>query len=255
MSEERILEQFLKEIELFAGIKISLDKKSLIQNRLRKRAQETGHSKIEDYLALCLNKKDEIELCAQLLATHKTEWFREFVHYEFLARKFKSKQMDQVKVWSAACSSGEELYSTLFLLLKLGYAPDQFRLLGTDLSQIILKKAISLPENDEFKKELQKLSSKTTDPYLHEKVKLALQSSVKFRQFNLIQDRLPNDLKFDVIFVRNVLIYFDESTIKNLIEVFIKQLTPGGLIITGLSEPLKTHSKLKPVGPSIYELI
>lgn len=248
------LQKFFHGVETYSGIKLGHDKVSLLQNRLRDRLDELQIQDLDDYNAILLTDPFEMQICSELLTTHKTEWFREIVHYEFLQEQLvKRNKNETFTFWSAACSSGQELYSTLFLLLKNRYDPSQFRLLGTDLSSMILDKARTLHETDEFARQVSNFKVRNPGADVDNIMKRAIQNSVKFKEFNLLHTDVFVGIKFDVIFLRNVLIYFDAENVKKVVDRLSSCLKPGGYLITGLSEPLgNDHKKLVKIGPSIY---
>lgn len=249
----RVLADIIKQS---TGINLTPDKNTLIETRLNRRLYDLGLQSLGDYIQLMQNEKVEMQNCIEMLTTHKTEWFREIVHFTWLKEFLGQRDRNQkIKIWSAACSTGPEVYSLLFLLLKEGLAPNQFRILGTDISQAVLNQALNLPNSEEFKRQFDLLLRGCSDKIqLHNSMQMALQSSIKFREFNLVSDHLAADLKFDVIFLRNVLIYFDRPTVHQVCKNLESHLNPGGFLVLGLTESLHNEiPELRVVGNSIYQ--
>lgn len=259
MGELRLspLDIFLTEIERAAGLKLNIDKMSLIENRLRPRLMALKLNDLEEYYKFACNDQEEFQVCLEHLVTHKTEWFREIEHFQFVQKQLKQYRTHNTPfmAWSAACSSGEELYSLFFLLIKNGFQHDAFKLLGTDVSRPILNKALALSESRAFSEQAQLLQTKFPSHNIIPQIELALEHSVKFRQHNLVTSPPLEGLKFDVIFLRNVLIYFDPQTVKQVVTKLTKNLKPNGYFIIGMSESLG-HSvpELERVASSVYKL-
>lgn len=244
-------------IKQHSGISIKTEKNFLIQTRLQNRLAELNITDLHDYVSLLRASNKEIQICIELLTTHKTEWFREIVHFQWLKSELKKRpnSAQPFLVWSAACSSGAEAYSLLFLLLKEGFTHNQIRILGTDISLPILDKAKNLPAESEF--QLQKdylIRSVHNKSKIEEELKIALKQSVKFKQFNLIKDQLILPFQFDVIFLRNVLIYFDRPTVLEVCKNVSRYLKPNGYLVIGISESLHDEiPELVSIGNSVYQ--
>ncbi len=244
-------------IQQNSGISIKTEKNFLIQTRLQNRLTELNISDLHDYVALLRASPKEIQICVELLTTHKTEWFREIVHFQWLKSELKKrpKGAKPFLVWSAACSSGAEVYSLLFLLLKEGLTHTQIRILGTDISLPILDRAKKLPEEAEF--QLQKdylIRSVRNKAKIQDELNISLKQSVKFKQFNLIKDQLILPFQFDVIFLRNVLIYFDRATVLEVCKNISRYLKPNGYLVIGISESLHDEiPEFVSIGNSVYQ--
>jgi chemotaxis protein methyltransferase CheR len=240
-----------------SGICIKTDKNYLIQSRLQNRLIELQIQDLNNYVNLILDDSDEMQVCIELLTTHKTEWFREIVHFQWLKKELANYQNTSkpFSVWSGACSSGAEVYSLLFLLLKEGLNSNQIKILGTDISTPILDRAVNLPFEPEFS--IQKdflLKNSKNAAKIEKELESALVRSIKFKYFNLIKDKLDLPFKFDVIFLRNVLIYFDRPTVLMVCQNLGHYLKPNGHLVLGISESL--HDELpefKAIGNSVYQ--
>lgn len=240
-----------------SGIFLTPNKDFLIQTRLQKRVAELGFTSFSQYAELLEKNPNELAICIECLTTHKTEWFREIVHYQWLKEQLPKMTAPgrTINIWSAACSSGPEVYSLLFLLLKSGLNHNQFKILGTDISRPILDKAINLPGKPEFEEQKAYLLRHVpVRERVEWELRHALQHSVKFRIFNLMEDQINVPMKFDVIFLRNVLIYFERDVVLRVCRNLVRQLHPGGHLVLGLSETLSDDvPELEYIGNSIYK--
>lgn len=253
-----VLKKISELIKANSGIDIIPEKFPLIQYRLQKRLTQLKITSLKDYLNLIITSPSELQISIEHLTTHKTEWFREIVHYQWLKSHFSTLRDTHrpLFLWSAACSFGREVYSLLFLLIKSGFMHNEIRLLGTDISTQALKKAVGLPQTDEFSFELNRLIKKTMDPEkIKREISLSIEKSIRFGIFNLLDDKLSEKTKFDVVFLRNVLIYFDEKTIIQTCRNIEKYIRPNGFLIIGLTETLPEELiEFKKIGKSIYQL-
>lgn len=257
--DEIVLKELSDLVKKTAGLDIKPEKTFLFETRLKRHLEKLQISSIPDYIDSLKSDSEELQACVEMLTTHKTEWFREMIHYKWLKSELPIllKQSPVLRIWSAACSSGPEVYSTLFLLLKEGLAHSQFRLLGTDISRAILEKAIQLPEEPDFEQQKNLLIKHAQDKMtVNEEIDLAIKNSIRFREFNLIHDEITFLHKFDVIFLRNVLIYFDQQTVLKVCKNLCRHLRPEGYLIIGLTESLNGElPELVTKGNSIYQYL
>lgn len=253
--------QFRTMIYDIAGISMSQAKKSLVSGRLAKRVKHHGFGSYDDYFKLLMkNEGDgELQMAIDLLTTNETYFFREPKHFEFMRDKVlpMRKAGKPFRVWSAASSSGEEPYSLAMLLADvLGESP--WELLGSDISSRILERARSglyaMERNEGIPKHyLTRFCLKgigTQDgKFLIAK---ELRNRVRYQHVNL-NESLPTLGEFDVIFLRNVMIYFDMETKRQVVARMIPLLASGGYLIIGHSESLNgVTDELKVVMPSVY---
>jgi chemotaxis protein methyltransferase CheR len=239
------------------GINLGDSKKSLIESRLNKRLSQLNLQSFKDYLALIEKNPAERAQLIEALTTHKTEWFREPVHFNSLPRRSDFKNKNYF-FWSAAASTGEEAYSVAIDLMQKGWSPADFKILGTDISQIVLNVAsrgqyskAQIESDKNFKLISQYLLLNSNNLY---EVRPEIQNSIKFRPFNLIDSSKNFGIKFDTIFLRNVLIYFDKESTQKALCNLLKHLSPGGYLVLGLSETIKDLPKgLVSVGHSVYK--
>ncbi len=252
-----------------SGIHLKDEKKSLINSRLGKVLRQRNLNSYTDYYNLIVNDNtgNEIIQLLDLVSTNKTFFFREYNHFEYLNSKIipditrNNEKSHQIDIWSAGCSSGEEAYS-LAITLKEFFktSMDWFiKITATDISTIVLSKAQNgIYHQSEFENVSDHLIKKYFqygvehwDGYL--RVKKELKSIIQFQRFNLL-DKFNSLRKFDVIFCRNVLIYFDKDTQQSIISKFAEQLNPKGYLIVGHSESLfNIKHNLIYIKPTIYQ--
>lgn len=244
-----------------AGISLSPAKKPLVSGRLAKRLKQHQLNSYGDYFRMLVSGRhpEEVQTAVDLLTTNETYFFREPKHFEFLRDKIlPNRQSGKVfRVWSAASSSGQEAYSTAMLLAdKLNGQP--WEIVASDISTQVLDKARSgLYPIDQAKNISQRYLSNfclkgvgsQSGSFLIDK---SLRNRVSFMQVNL-NTALPQLGEFDVVFLRNVMIYFDQETKRQVVSRILSQVRTGGYLIIGHSESLNgVVDDLKPVLPSIY---
>jgi chemotaxis protein methyltransferase CheR len=242
-----------------AGIRLGAEKKALLCGRLAKRLRQRGLESYDDYYALIVRQDPaELQTAIDLLTTNETYFFREPKHFEFLSRRLAAgKPSGALRVWSAACSSGEEPYSIAMVLAEvLGDA--SWEIVATDISTRVLERARTGHYPIERAKGIPqrylsayclKGAGEHAGTFLVEK---KLRQRVTFRHLNLLE--LPSDLgSFDVVFLRNVLIYFDVPTKRQVVESIATRLKPGGHLLIGHSESLHGITDvLAGEGPATY---
>jgi len=247
-----------------AGISMPDSKKTLVVGRLSKRLRARNCTSFTQYLKLvgCGNEEQELQTMVDLLTTNETYFFREEQHFEFLRKVILPEHArgQPFDVWSAASSTGEEVYTIAMVLadeLGLG-AP--WSVLGSDLSTQVLAKAQrgqywldrvrGLPQESLRKYCLKGVRSQEGSFVIAPE----LRRHTRFMQINLNQP-LPQLGKFHVIFLRNVMIYFDNPTKKQVVERLARQLHPHGWLIIGHSESLNGITDcVRPIKPTIYRL-
>ena len=229
-----------------AGLCFADNKKSLVASRLGTRIQRLGLDDYRAYLALLSRDAGggELQVALNLLTTNETYFFREPAHYELLERELAALQPQRLRLWSAASSFGDEAYSVAMLLADLqrrGGLGDDWSILGTDISDRVLQAASSAVFPEE---RLRDVSLERRRRYCLRgegdavglvQVAPQLRSRLRFGWLNLtrpIEDLGP----FDVVFLRNVLIYFDPDTKVEVVDRVLSQLRPGGLFFLGTAE-------------------
>ncbi len=244
-----------------SGIKLVPAKRQLVIGRLQRLATERGMDNLDDYVNLILRGDDEKELTKVVdrLTTNETYFFREPAHFEFMSEMLAQRRPggDTFRVWSAASSSGEEAYSIAMLLAdKIG--PRGWEIVGTDLSTAMVEAArkglypLERARNTSAQY-LKRFCKKGSGPYEGQLlVNKELRANTKFMQANLMQP-LPDIGKFDVVFLRNVLIYFEPEAKLDIVRRVAPQIKPGGYLFTGHSESISNlPTGMSPVKPAIY---
>ncbi|RZT75875.1 chemotaxis protein methyltransferase CheR [Azospira oryzae] len=246
-----------------AGIQLSDAKKVLLVGRLSRRLKHYGLSTFAQYYQLVTSPQEsrELQTMVDLLTTNETYFFREPKHFDYLAQEIlphKAKPGVPFNIWSAACSSGEEPYTLAMVLAEhLGNRP--WQVVGSDISTVVLAKAQAghyplertegIPPQYLKKYCLKGVRSQEGTLLVAKE----LRERVRFLQVNLTKPA-PDLGPFDVIFLRNVMIYFDMETKRKVVENLITRLKPGGTFIVGHSESLNgITDRLKCLRPTIYE--
>ena len=248
----------------YAGISLSDEKKMLVTSRLGKRLRHYSLNTFAEYIDLMIasSPDGERQVAIDLLTTNETYFFREPKHFAFLEQVLipKWEGRRRLKVWSAASSTGEEAYSIAMLLDDmLGERP--WEIFGSDISSRVLKTAQQghYQQNriDGIPKAyLRKYCLKGVGEHLGTLlIDKKLRQKVTFAPVNL--NRPLGDLgPFDIIFLRNVLIYFDMDTKRQIIKQLVDKMRPDGYLFIGHSESLKgIHDGLQSVIPTVYRKI
>lgn len=238
-------ENFRALIYAQSGISLGDKKKSLVVSRLSKRLRDLGLNTFQDYFELVSLDPDggEFTQMLDLISTNKTDFFREPKHFDFLREQLLPEQRAtrSIRIWSSACSTGEEPYTIAMTLYDGVDAPSRwnFQILASDLSTRVLAKAASGIYDEDRVRGL--------DPALVQrhflrgrgaqagmlKVKPHLTEIIRFRRQNLMDSRFPIKQPLDLIFCRNVMIYFDRPTQEALVARFYRYLRPGGICLSG----------------------
>lgn len=254
--------QFQKLIFSIAGISLSDAKKVLLVGRLGKRLKHFGFNTFTQYYRYVTSGEDAVELqtMVDLLTTNETYFFREPAHFDFLrdvATKFKTSGNGTFRVWSAASSSGEEAY-TMAMVLAETLRTGPWEIVGTDISTQVLQKAqrghYPLERAEGIPPEyLRKYCLKGVREQAGTLLIIKeLRERVQFSQSNLMDPRKGLG-QFDVIFLRNVMIYFDNDTKRKVIANLVPYLKSDGHFVVGHSETLNgITDDLVLVRPTIY---
>jgi len=251
-------------------IRLGPDRQTLVTGRLRQRVQSLGMADYEEYCALLKSPEgaDEVDSLIDLISTNHTHFFREASHFDLLTRQLLPGLADRavagmrgLRFWCAACSSGEETYSLAIVLAEFCRQRPavQWHIDASDISQRMLDRCqqgiydgdkVSLPAAEFLERYFQRGFGERDGYY---RVKSELRRHVSVRYVNLFQDVYPVPLAQDVIFCRNVMIYFDVASRKILVDRLTDQLAPGGVLFVGHSESLiGIRHRLKTIGPSVY---
>lgn len=248
-----------------SGIALGENKQSLVLSRLTKRLRELHLTTFSAYLELVTGdpRKEEFTRLLDLISTNKTDFFREPKHFHFLRERILPtlEREKRVRIWSSACSTGEEPY-TIAMTLWEGVADParwDFRILASDLStRVLAKAAAGTYEEDRIRDVPSDVAKRhflrgKGDSVGLVKVKPHLSDLIIFRRLNLMSDRFPIKSPLDVVFCRNVMIYFDRPTQERLVNKFYQHLKPGGHLFIGHSESLQwVEHPFKLLAPTIY---
>jgi chemotaxis protein methyltransferase CheR len=230
------------------GLSLNASKKSLVSSRLGPRIQRLGLGGYDDYLALLHDDAEaaEFQMAVDLLTTNETYFFREPAHYQVLEQELaaRSSKNAPLAVWSAASSFGDEAYSTAMLLADMqqaGRIGADWNILGTDISHRVLlaaKEAV-YPEDrlrNVSPERLRRYCLRGEGPAQGQAmIQPKLRERVRFGQLNLCKP-ISGIGPFDVVFLRNVLIYFDAETKRQVVDRVVATLRPGGLFFLGTAE-------------------
>ncbi len=247
------------------GIKLCAGKESLVKSRLMKRLRALGLNSFDAYLERLQNdpSKDELGAFIDALTTNKTSFFREPQHFSFLQNHIiprLAREPGRIRIWTAGCSSGEEPYSTAITLREALADVDErdILILATDISTKMLRRA---KEATYHEQELEGISPSLMKKYFRCSrssqvqryvVNEGVRRMVKFAWLNLMGE-WPMKGPFDVIFCRNVMIYFEKCTQQWLIDRFWNLLKPGGYLMVGHSESLTgSNHRFRYVQPATY---
>jgi len=248
-----------------AGISLAPSKKALVCSRLFKRVQVFNFSSYGAYFDLIKSGKNmpEQQMAINLLTTNETYFFRESKHFDMLSTIAEQADRSRVfRVWSAACSTGEEVYTiamTLAELTRVARAP-KWEVRGSDISTRVLDAArtghYSFDRTEDIPPDyLKRYCLCGTGPYEGTLlIDRTLREKTEFAQINLIEP-LPTLVPFDVIFLRNVLIYFDPPVKRKVVAQLLANLTPEGILFIGMAESLSgLIDGLVSVGPGAYRV-
>jgi len=250
-------------IAKLAGIALAEHKENMVYNRLARRLRSTGIGSFGGYLDLVEQPgSEERGQFVNALTTNLTSFFRESQHFEMLAtyagaRRRAAPGGGRLRVWSSACSTGEEPYSAAIVLRE---AECPAEIVATDIDTEVLRRAqrgnYALDAVDNVSPErLRRFFLKGVGPNEGRiMVRPELQAMVRFSPCNLQGDNWPAGELFDVIFCRNVMIYFSRESQRQVLDRFIRVLRPGGLLFVGHSESYATgHAALRNCGKTAYE--
>jgi chemotaxis protein methyltransferase CheR len=258
----RELEQISRLAFKTCGIDLRAGKRELVQARIGKKMRQGRFGSIKDYLQHVEADRTGQELIALLdcLTTNFTSFLREPAHFEFLRNTILPGLRGEIRIWSAACSTGEEPFTIAFSLLEaLGNAEARrIRILASDISTRVLEtaKGATYPA-DRFtgcppqwlKEYLLRGTGQSAGLY---RVKPAVRSLIEFRRWNLMETLNPPQ-PFHVIFCRNVMIYFDKETQEGVVNRLAACLAPGGYLLVGHAESLTgLRHPFTYVKPAVY---
>jgi chemotaxis protein methyltransferase CheR len=250
------------------GISLSPQKTTLIKGRLNKRLNQLNLESFGEYYEYLVSDEsgEELSLFVSAISTNVTSFFREGAQWKwlegYLPQLIAAKREKKLRIWSAGCSSGEEPYTILMFLQHhlSDFESWDIKILATDISHKVLAKAI---KGEYEEKSIESLPSAIihrafdkirTDTGIRYAIAPHLRERVMFRLYNLVTDPFIFKNEFDMVFCRNVMIYFDDPTRHDVIERFTRVLPKGAPLFLGSSESLTSHREsLKLLGSSIYQ--
>ncbi len=271
---QKVIADVCKIVSDMSGIQLGEKQVSMVESRLKTRMGRLNITRFDEYLKhLNGNITSESQVLLSLMTTHHTFFFREFSHFEYLAnqglaalvRRARARGDKKIRVWSAACSRGQEVYSLAMFLnyhLNLIAKDIQFEILGTDIDP----ESVGIAKNGVYRAEELKtvpamymgtnwIKGKDSAEGFYKAGDL-LRKNLSFDTVNLQSAAgFVSNKKFDLVFCRNVFIYFNQEQIKIITSTLLSGLDPEGLLILGVSETLSgLKMPVELVGPSIYSL-
>jgi len=253
-----------------AGISLNADKRTMLELRIKRRLKSLHLGSFTEYCDYLFSKEsheDEIIHFIDVVSTNKTDFFREPDHFDYLAQKavpdlmLRNSSGRPLALWSAGCSTGEEPYTLAMVLSECGalHPNLRFTLLATDISTTVLAKASRGVFTSEAVEPIptalrRKYFMRSRDPNSDLlRIVPELRQLVEFRRLNFMDADFGLSQKVDVIFCRNVIIYFDRPTQQRIMQKLADQLLPGGYAFVGHSETLHDMDlPLSPVAPALY---
>lgn len=240
------------------GIALKGDKEALVRGRLLSRARALGHSSLATYVGFARSGAglDEQAAIVDALTTHETSFFREASHFEVL-RQFATQHQKPLRVWSAACSTGEEAASIAMTLAEVDPSLS-FEVVGTDIAPETIRRAQQglFPIERSLQLSPERLRRHclrgTREAEGTFRLQPALAARVRFEVANLFD--LPLSLgRFDVVFLRNVLIYFSDVRRRQVVKGVLEHLKPHGLLLPGHAEQVRDVSaELKSIAVAVF---
>jgi chemotaxis protein methyltransferase CheR len=253
------------------GINLPLSKKTMLESRLRKRLIALGLNSFRDYCDLLFGPDGMLREGRSLVdavTTNKTDFFREPAHFDFLSSvalpdlRKRRGHGGPLRVWSAACSTGEEPYTLAMVLSEFFCAGQGFEVIATDVSSRVLEVARRAIYDED---RIAPVPAGLRKRYFLRSVRpgagvvrvsAEIRGLVRFLSLNLMEGRYPFDGPMDVIFLRNIMIYFDRETQEALLKNLMRYLSLGGYLFIGHSETLNGMPlPLLRLEPSIYRRI
>lgn len=253
-----------------AGIALTEQKRLMLSVRIAKRLKALGIKKYEsyiDYIETSPSRREEIRLLLNVVTTNKTDFFREDYHFDYLRKTILPEcdprlveQNAPLRIWSAGCSTGEEPYTLAFVLNDFfGGRPNRFQIPATDISTDVLKKAIrAIYPSDDVKP----IPTYYRNKYMvkgrgewegYWRISPAIRRTVQFGRLNFNDDNYRIAEQMNIIFCRNVIIYFSMETKTRVMKKIGDQLFPRGYLFIGHSETLNNiNNEFEPVSRTVY---
>lgn len=258
-------------VNSYSGIKMPPGKQTMLEGRLRRRLRSTGFTSLDDYCAYLFDDgglETEAVALIDAVTTNKTDFFREPKHFEYLLRQalpaFERAGRNSLRLWSAACSVGAEPYTIAMVMADFAEerAPLNYFVLATDLSTDVLAAArrgvyhknMLAPVPPDYARRFVLRSNDPRSDLV--RIAPALRSKVGFARMNFMDDVYPVGEPMDVIFCRNVLIYFDKPTQAQVLSRLCDCLAPGGYLFIGHSESITGFSlPVRTVANTIFQKV
>jgi chemotaxis protein methyltransferase CheR len=262
--EKQVFDKFRSLIFDACGIFLTEQKEALVTARISKRMRALNLGDYGHYFHTVVSDKSggELRELVNAISTNVTHFFREARHFEFLGdvvRRLSGEGQRSLRIWCAACSSGEEPYTIAMTALEAMQRPMELQIVASDISTKVLQIAkfgvyreqdVRTVPAPLLKKYFQKGVGRATQLY---RVKPFLRELVGFRQINLSTPPYPVEGNQDAIFCRNVMIYFNHDLRRVLVNHFEQMLRPQGHLFVGMAESLTgIHKNLTTVEPSVY---
>ena len=268
----KLFEAVAQLVQAHTGIKLPATKRTMLEGRLRRRVRAAGCRSLDEYAAQVVQTQEgpEFDRLINAITTNKTEFFREPAHYEWLQNriipelvKTRKRSPAMIKLWSAACSTGAEAFSAAMVLqdLMIQRRDFQYAILGTDISTEVLAEAEaaiypSAMMDQVWSDKRARYVMPAKDPRRDiSRIAPELRQRVTFRQLNLTDSSYSVDGDVDVIFCRNVLIYFQREMQEAVVRKLASHLRPGGFLLLGHSESMAANGApwLRQIGPTVLQ--
>ncbi|WP_421739516.1 CheR family methyltransferase [Caulobacter sp.] len=240
-------------IQAYSGIKMPANKRTMLEGRLRRRMRATRIDDVNDYCRYLFEEdgmESEVIHLIDAVTTNKTEFFREPAHFDFLVNKglpaIAATRTREIKVWSSACSTGAEPYTLAMILDEFCESQRgvDYSILCTDICTEVLDQAIAGRFSEQMIEPVsmarrQRYVMRSKDRNRPEvRIIPQLRSKLSFARLNLMDDAYPIEGDLDIIFCRNILIYFDKPTQASVLRRLCGHLRPGGYLFLGHSESI-----------------
>ncbi|WP_338065215.1 CheR family methyltransferase [Methylosinus trichosporium] len=258
-------------IETEVGIRLPPSKRTMVEGRLRRRVKALGLENLDDYARFVFEGGGLVNESIHLIdcmTTNKTDFFREPEHFHMLTQEIvpqlltqRRRRTDRLKIWSAASSIGAEAYTIAMVLADLAKIERfDFCILGTDICSAALEQARRAVYPDEMlaptpRAMRERYVMRSRDPGRREaRIVPELRRRTRFERLNLMDSAYPVDDDMDVIFCRNVLIYFSAATQQAVVTNLSRHLRPGGYLLLGHSESMagSKQSELRQIASTVY---
>lgn len=253
----------------YSGIRMPPTKRVMVEGRLRKRLRNHGFHDFESYCRYLFDNgglEAEAPHIIDAVTTNKTEFFREQEHFHFLVDQalpnlIAGRNVPTVKLWSAACSIGAEPYTMAMIMADYArnHGDLRYSILATDLCMEVLQKAVAAIYPEDIVSPIpmemrRRYLLRRRDGVLRQvRIVPEIRRTVRFARLNLMDEAYSVEGLYDVIFCRNVLIYFDRADQEAVLQRLAERLVPGGYLFLGHSETITNMSlPLQPAGPTIF---